>query len=273
MTEARINVLKYFLFRDRNHVSLREMFEFFFDASYHTKAGRFIASIVREGEFNRVNFKGYDRPLYYPTDFSSKSLEQVVVESFYLHNWHYYEVPETKVEADDIVVDCGAAEGLFSFLIHKRCKKIFLIEPVAKFCSSLSRTFGNTQHVEIVPVALSDHEGFATISEHDISSSLSLSGKSEGSVPVTTLDKVFFEKNIPVSYIKIDLEGFDYLALLGARELIVKNQPKIAIATYHKYEHAKQIETYLKSIVPTYNIRTKGIFQESGAPVMLHAWV
>jgi FkbM family methyltransferase len=273
MTLGRINVLRYFLFKNRNHLTLKEMLGFFFEPSYHTKASRLISSIEREGEFNKVKFNGHEDPLYYPIDFSSKSLEQVVVESFYPTNWHYYEVPETKVEIHDLVVDCGAAEGLFSFLVHKRCKKIFMVEPVAKFCSSLQQTFQNSHNTEIVPVALSDQEGFAAISENDISSSLSLSEKSETSVSVTTLDKLFFEKDIPISYIKIDLEGYDYLALLGARELIKKNKPKIAVTTYHKYEHAHQIETYLKSIVPTYNIRIKGIFQVSGGPVMLHAWV
>ena len=273
MTPIRINVLKYFLFKNRNNVTGREMFDFFFDASYHTKASRFIVSVERDGEFNKVHFKGYDDPLYYPVGFPTQSLEQVVVESFYPGNWHYYEVPETKVEANDIVVDCGAAEGLFSFLIHKRCKKVFMIEPVAKFCASLRKTFQESHTAEIVPVALSDHEGFASISEHDISSSLSLSVKSEVSIPVTTLDELFFEKDIAISYIKIDLEGFDYQALLGARNLIEKNKPKIAVTTYHEYQHAQQMERYLKSVVPSYNIRIKGILQTSGAPVMLHAWV
>jgi FkbM family methyltransferase len=272
MTPGRINVLNYFLFKNRNNVTSKEMFKFFLDTSYHTKASRFIASVERAGEFNKVYFKGYDDPLYYPADFPAQSLEQVVVESFYPDNWHYYEVPETKVETGDFVVDCGAAEGLFSFLIHKRCKKVFMIELVPKFCASLSRTFEHSRSAEIIPLAISDQEGFANISGHDISSALLIGEKTEVSVPVTTLDKLFFERDIPISYIKIDLEGFDHHALLGARDLIKKNKPKIAVTTYHKYEHAQQMESYLKSIVPSYNFRIKGIFQRSGAPVMLHAW-
>lgn len=273
MTPGRVNVLKYFLFNKRNNVNTRELVKFFFDASYHTKANRFIESIEKEGDFNKVYFKGYKDPLYYPADFSLKSLEQVIVESFYPDNWHYYEVHETKVEANDIVVDCGAAEGIFSFLIHDRCKKVFLIEPVSKFCRSLQKTFKNSTRTEIIPVALSDKEGFANISEHDISSTLSLGEKSDVSVPVTTLDKLFFEKDIAISYIKIDLEGFDLQALLGGNELIRKTKPKIAVTTYHDYQHAQLIGNYLKSIVPSYNIKLSGIYQVSGAPVMLHAWV
>ncbi|CAN5481843.1 hypothetical protein BH10BAC4_BH10BAC4_08820 [soil metagenome] len=273
MTPTRLKVLRYFLFKNRNHVSVSELRKFFFDASYHTKADRFIKSNERIGELNRVYFKGYDEPLYYPSDFPVKSLEQVAVESFYPENWHYYEVPETRINESDVVVDCGAAEGLFTFLVKMRCKEIFLIEPVKKFCRSLQKTFENNIRVKIIPVALSEKEGFANISEHDISSSLTVGDQSAESVTVTTLDKLFYEKNIPISYIKMDLEGFDYEALLGAAELIKKNKPKIAVTTYHKFEHAEQISNYLKSIVPAYNIKVKGIYQETGSPVMLHAWI
>jgi hypothetical protein len=54
-----------------------------------------------------------------------KSLDQVIVKSFYKTNWHYYEIKETKVKGDDTVVDCGVAEGLFTFLISNRCKQVY----------------------------------------------------------------------------------------------------------------------------------------------------
>lgn len=114
--------------------------------------------------------------------------------------------------------------------------------------------------------------GRDTIFEHDISSSLSdENGGIE--VKVTTLDKLFYEKGEKITYKKMDLEGYDYDALLGAENLIRENKPKIAVTTYHKVQHAEQITAYLKSLVPEYKIFTKGIYQGTGSPVMLHAWV
>ena len=83
----------------------------------------------------------------------------------------------------------------------------------------------------------------------------------------------YFLKIIPVSYLKIDLEGHDFDALVGAEKLIKQNKPKIAITTYHQIDHAKIISSFLKTIDPSYKILAKGIYQESDSPIMLHAWV
>lgn len=272
MTPTRFKVLKNFLFKKRNGVTVPELSKFFFAPSYAAKAKRVIERLEHGEVYNTVYFRGFDKPLYYPSSFPYKSMEQVIGEAFYEDNWHFYEVPETRVSPRDIVVDCGAAEGLFSFLISSRCERLYLIEPVKKFCDALAKTFAGQQHVEILSIALSDRTGTAVISDNNISSSLSVAGNGS-KVEVTTLDKLFFEKRLPVSYIKIDLEGYDVLALEGAKELIKANKPKIAVTTYHAYEHAEQITQLLRSLVPEYQIKVKGIFQETGSPVMLHAWI
>lgn len=219
-----------------------------------------------------VYFKGFESPLYYPINFSWKSLEQVIVESFYPKNWHFYEMPQTKVTKDDIVVDCGAAEGLFGLFVVDRCEKLYLVEPLPAFCKSMEKTFEKFKNTIILPVALSNKETALKLVERNISSYLSSENKGID-VKVTTLDKIFYEKAEKITYIKMDLEGYDLDALLGAENLIRENKPKIAVTTYHNYEHAKQISAFLKRIVPEYNILTKGIYQDTGSPIMLHAWV
>ena len=62
---------------------------------------------------------------------------------------------------------------------------------------------------------------------------------------MTTLDKLFLLKNVPVTYIKIDVEGFDVEVLRGAKELIKRFRPKIAVTTYHDYSHADMIKDLL----------------------------
>ncbi|MEW6006225.1 MAG: hypothetical protein AB1695_13015 [Stygiobacter sp.] len=56
-------------------------------------------------------------------------------------------------------------------------------------------------------------------------------------------------------------------------KLINKYLPKIAVTTYHNVNHAKLIKELLLQINPNYKVITKGIYQESGSPIMLHAWV
>jgi len=272
MTKNRLSVLKYYFFNNKNNVRFFDLLKFFFDKSYAAKAKKKIAKILKSDEFYEVYFKGINDPLYFPSNFDFKSFEMVIVESFYPDNWHYYELPQTKVGLDDIVVDCGAAEGLFSFLVFKRCKKVYLIEPHPIFIRSLQKTFEKTNNVELLQYALSEDESIAHLMNNGISSTIS-NKITDINVRVTTIDKLFFERNIPVSYLKIDLEGYDYSAIVGAEKLIKQNKPKIAITTYHQIEHARKISSFLKMIDPSYKIYIKGIHQETGSPIMLHAWI
>ena len=273
MTPTRFKVLYYYLFNNKNHVTHSELINFFFDRSYSQKAKSTFRKIEKDNSWYKVYFKDLpnDQPLYFPLQFDLKSLEQVVVESFYPTNWHYYETEETGVRINDTVVDCGAAEGLFSYMIADRCKEVYLVEPMKKFVDGYAHTFSNRNNVNFIEKAISDQSSKAFLSDNGIASQIN---NKEGTVvEVTTLDELFFEKNIPVTYIKIDLEGFDYLALKGGINLIKKHKPRIAVTTYHQKEHADQISKLLVSINPDYQIKTKGIYQETGSPVMLHAWV
>jgi len=272
MTLNRIKVAFYFFFGTKNGVTFKELLHYFFACSYSHKAEKYIDKIEEGHENNRIYIKGCTKPIFYPKMFSKNLLNQVIVESLYSDNWHYYEIPQTSVNKNDIVVDCGAAEGLFSLLVSSRCKKLYVIEPLPVLVKCLEDTFDDDENVEIIPFAISDMESNAKLSVNGISSNLINDGNGID-VTVTTLDKLFYEKGIPISYIKIDLEGHDYKAIKGAEQLIRKNKPTIAITTYHNHEHEHLIRTYLKSIVPEYNMLSKGIFQNNGSPIMLHVWI
>ncbi len=271
MTRTRLQVLRYFLFKNRNNVTFGEMIRLFFDLPYSIKAKLKIDKILYERDFLKIFLKNYSCPLFYPSLCNLESFNQVVVESLYVNNWHYYQVNVTKVSKEDIVVDCGAAEGLFTFLVSPRCKRVYAIEPLSLFNEALRYTFKDFKNVELIPVGLSSVESMAYMSQEGISSSITMENTAN-KVQLTTLDKLFFEKEIPVNYIKIDLEGNDYDALIGGKNLIKQNMPKIAVTTYHNPEHANLITAFLKDIHPTYQIYTKGIYQGTGCPIMLHAY-
>lgn len=271
MTKNRLNVIKWWLRGNRNNVHLFELMGFFFAPSYSSKARAMIARVEEKDYFLVIYFRGQEKPLYYPKEMSLQSLRQVIVETFYKDNWHHYQIEETKVEADDVVVDCGAAEGLFSLLTAPICKYIYLVEPMPKFAEALKRTFHNCSNIDIIPCALSDKRGEAFLSTNGISSSL-LSNEKDIPVKVETIDALFYQKNIPISYIKADLEGYDFKAIVGAQYTIEKYGPKIAITTYHDKAHSKEIVDFIRSVNPSYKFKIKGIYQETGSPVMLHAW-
>ncbi|MFH1427814.1 MAG: FkbM family methyltransferase [Patescibacteria group bacterium] len=219
-----------------------------------------------------VYFNNFSNPIYYPRNLSKKGLYQVIVESFDSNAWHYYEIDQTKVKSNDVVVDCGAAEGLFSILVANRCKQVYAIEPLPEFVKALKLTFEKFDNVKIMPMGLGSKEESGYITKEDINSAINFSGKGE-KINITTIDKLFYDKNIPVNYIKADLEGFELEMLKGAQQTVKKYLPKFAITTYHHHSHALWIYNYLKQINPNYNIIFKGIEERAGMPVMIHAWI
>lgn len=57
-----------------------------------------------------------------------------------------------------------------------------------------------------------------------------------------------------VSLIKMDIEGAEYNALIGAEKVIIKNRPKLAICIYHRLQDFWEIPSYIKSLVPQYKL-------------------
>jgi FkbM family methyltransferase len=265
-------ILFYWLIGHRNNVGFFELLRFLFKPTYLKKSAGYIESKSIRGKYLSVKFKGLEGQLYYPSKLDTFPLYQVVNEAFTPWHWHYYETPETVVEPNDIVVDCGAAEGLFGFITARRCKKVYLVEPLPDFIGALKMTFRPFKNTVILPYALGDKPGIGYLSMEDISSSL-CKDKKGTKVRITTIDKLFFDKKIPVTYIKGDLEGFEMNMLRGAIKTIKKYKPKIAITTYHMAEHASEISALLKKTVPQYEITLRGVEDRFGAPVMLHARV
>ncbi len=127
----------------------------------------------------------------------------------------------------DIVIDGGVAEGNFALEIIDFISKIYLIETDEEWIEALKETFKNYQ----------DKVFF-------ISKYLT----SINDDRYATLDTLIKE---PVNFIKMDIEGNEWDALLGAEKLIKKSgKLKCAICAYHtEYD-----ETLIKSLLTQYGL-------------------
>jgi FkbM family methyltransferase len=272
LAQARLRILKNWFDGKRNEASMGEVLQHVLGRSYTMKAKSLIRKINQSGTFLEVVFRDFKDPLYYPNEMSITTLYQVIAETLYNNDWHYYEIEQTRVGPEDTVVDCGAGEGLFSLLVARRCSKVYAIEPLPRFVEAMKLSFSRFGNVSIIPCALADYEGEAKLSQMGISSSLAGPKKNAITIRIDTVDNLFFRKGIKIDYIKADLEGYEVEMLRGASETIKSSNPKIAITTYHRNEHADKVFRFLKSINPMYNIKLKGL-HACGSYVMLHAWV
>lgn len=236
---------------------------------------RFIESIheSEDTEFLRIKLNQVLTPLYWPRSLPLFDLYKVVTECFYELDWHFYEIPETRVEAGDTVLDCGAAEGIFSLRVCERAGNVVIFEPLPLFDASLRKTFANHSNVIVESCALGEVEEVAYLKGNSLYGSVTTQ---VGGVPVQvkTIDKWAADNGRTVDYIKGDLEGFELKVLKGAAEIIKRDKPKIALTVYHNGNDWQEMLAYLRKLVPNYQYKVKGISYNGGQsrPTMLHCW-
>ncbi len=268
----RLKILLYWVFKNKFEISLIELIRFLKKPKSAHTAKQYIKKTSNQKGNTLVSFHQVEGDLFWPDNFPLSDLYQIIVEIFDENDWHHYEYKHTRVSANDIVVDLGAAEGLFSLSILNRCKKILIVEPLDTFYSSLQKTFHKwiPGKVQLFKYAVSDRNTKGRLNSNSICSEVS--EDSNGDVSMTTLDDLFYP-NEQITYIKIDIEGYELPALKGAEKIIKKNLPRIALACYHQKNDYREIIKFVKELVPEYHYHIKGLSQFQGKPVMLHFWI
>ncbi len=233
---------------------------------------RYVSRIEEAGEYLQVYLRGIDRPLFWPRKLGTFDLYKAATDCLYEEDWHHYEVPETRVRPGDVVLDCGAAEGMFALSVLERAGKVVIFEPSPDFAGSLLRTFGNAPNAIVVPAALGSFEGKAFLAGGSLYGFVRM----DDGIPIniTTVDAWAARTNTRVDFIKGDLESHEFEVLKGARTIIQRDRPKIALTVYHPGNNWNEIVTFLRGLVPPYQFRIKGLSYNAGypRPVMLHAW-
>lgn len=168
------------------------------------------------------------------------------------------------VEENDIVFDIGANYGLFSAIAASIAKsgKVYAFEPVKKTQEILKRTADLYDNIVIEPYAVSDNCGKTMINISTYTSnpgaasimSVNCDSKTE-EVETITLDHFIKQNQVSrIDFIKADIEGAERLLLAGAKEVLQKFAPKLAICTYHYPEDPALLEFMIKQANPGYVI-------------------
>ena len=71
-------------------------------------------------------------------------------------------------------------------------------------------------------------------------------------VRITSIDQVV--KDLPVSFIKLDVEGFELPALRGAKKTICRCRPRMAVCAYHKKEDLIELPKFLLDLEMDYQL-------------------
>ena len=133
-----------------------------------------------------------------------------------------------------IVLDCGANRGDWTDALlesNDSLDAVYLIDANPILIDFLKSKYQNNQKVHIIHRGVdyrSDKISFhiPDIGDpHGTFSSNMLSSSFSNSIITSTIDELLEENNIPkIDFLKLDLEGFDYFALLGARKSIAQGK-------------------------------------------------
>lgn len=173
-----------------------------------------------------------------------------------------YSFGSVDVEENDIVFDIGANYGLFSAIAASKAKKgkVYAFEPVNETQKILKRTTDLYDNIVIEPYAVSDTCGKTKINISAYASNpgapsimnVNCNSKTE-EVETITLDYYINKNHISkIDFIKADIEGAERLFLTGAKEVLQKFAPKLAICTYHYSEDPALLEFIIKQANPSY---------------------
>ncbi|MEC7490473.1 MAG: FkbM family methyltransferase [Pseudomonadota bacterium] len=142
------------------------------------------------------------------------------------------------VRPGSVAIDIGANKGLYSWLLSRIASEVKAFEPNPKMYTILSRSVPD--NVETFEIALSDSGGEAELilpihrngrysnQGGTLQAAKYLSGKQTQKWPVRQerLDTYRFSN---VSFIKIDVEGFELEVIDGAKEMIQRSKPNLLI--------------------------------------------
>lgn len=158
----------------------------------------------------------------------------------------------------DCVIDCGGYIGdTVEQLIKKRKpQRIIAFEPDLDNFFRLEQTCKSYSNVELVlfPCAVSDmvqrvsfcaNGGSGAIMETEAQSNIKQDSLTNEKVVVLTVDLDSVLNNIVPTLIKMDIEGEELKALYGARKLIERHKPDLAICVYHCVDHLWKIPLLL----------------------------
>lgn len=153
---------------------------------------------------------------------------------------------------NEIFVDAGAYDGAtmneFINWTKGEFDKIYSFEMDKKNYEAICSRYQD-KRIEIYPYGLWDKDGSMAYIPGDSSSRISDGGGE--AAQVRALDHIVTG---PVSFIKMDIEGAEQQALLGAERIIREYKPKLAVCLYHKKNDLWEIPFWVKALVPEYKL-------------------
>ena len=184
----------------------------------------------------------------------------------------------------DIVLDCGANVGVYTkTALASGAKLVVAIEPAPENVECLRRNL--TQEIAagkviVYPKGVWDKDDTLVFHRDPNNSARDSLFKLDGDtidtiqVSLTTIDKLVAELELDrIDFIKMDIEGAERNAVLGAKETLRKFKPRMAVCVYHRPDDPVAIPRAVLDLAPGYHVYTQGLMmKDSIIAEVSHFW-
>lgn len=173
-----------------------------------------------------------EKRLYFARETSAFNIQRIYTNLLYEQDCksaHCYQTETFRIEEEDILLDVGAAEGIFSLTVIEKVKKVYLFEVEERWLEALRETFKPWQDkVEIICKYVSDTD-------------------SEQTAKLDTVIKKLSNESL---FLKLDVEGAEKLVIKGAYEILTSgnNKIKAAVCTYHNQDDHEELSAIMKDL-------------------------
>jgi FkbM family methyltransferase len=167
-----------------------------------------------------------------------------------------------EVKGGDVVIDAGVGWGdttiyLAALANQKPGGHVYAFDILEEGINALLEQCNlNPRITNLTPIlqALSDKDDEQVNISSPSPGARVVNEKTEKTVKTITID-TFSEQSAlaKVDFIKMDIEGGEVSALVGATKIIKKFKPKLAISVYHKWDDLLVIPQLIHSIRDDYN--------------------
>lgn len=162
----------------------------------------------------------------------------------------YFPSDIIKFKDNDVFLDIGAYTGdtieEYIKVCNGKYQKIIACEPNSDSYIYIEKMQRDNSKIELIKKGISDKKETLFFNENpDSPSSANISNNGNIQIEVDSIDNLISER---VSFIKMDIEGFEMSALRGAVNTIKKYKPTLAICLYHKYNDFLDIPKFILAL-------------------------
>lgn len=157
----------------------------------------------------------------------------------------------------DTIIDGGAFTGdtvnEFMEYLNYKCL-VYSFEPspriYQKLCSNLNKKEYNSQAFAINKGLAAQENRLSFFEDEKCPTGSCIAAEGNIFVNTVSIDQFFSEHHISANLIKLDIEGFEMEAIMGARNTILRDKPRMQICLYHKLEDLYAIPLYIHKNFP-----------------------